>query len=238
MIFQQSIIRSYFLIRHSKIPLVNMGMEELSLKQFYKFVPKSDFATDLCDGKFRLGTLEEYRSIENEKQGDRFEATHIYNSGLISGDGNNKDLQTIAQRSRIGIGAASNITIENNTCIEQIPNAFVFCFTEKFNPEALSVDFGGYCVGLSHIDLLYLYITSHLNKRYQVVSSTVGRIVYADRDYTGLERKPGALGFVKPKVPFEEQAEIRFIWLVRYEGALSPIFLEIPEVRNLLSRII
>lgn len=238
MLFPLTNITNYLRHMNHSIDLINMNYAELSIKDYYKFVEKTDYAKKMCAGEFRIGTLSQYRKIENKQQGDQDEAIHEYNSGKFNGKANDKSAQIILDRLGIKIDGGGNVFLDNNKRIDKIQDAFVFCLTETYAPKTFAEDFGGHCVSINHLDLLFYKLTEGLRMHYKINSAKAGRIIYAERKYEGLDQDPGELGFVKPAERFGGQSEIRFLWAVEGPHELSPLDLKIPEIRNLIKQIL
>lgn len=209
-------------------------------QKIYRFFKEAHHAEALVSGEVWLSTLEACRIYENPYQGDQEEAIHTYNSGHATGGSNDATFKLIAKRSSIHIGPnCSNITISNCTSIEKIPDAFILCTTEKFNPEALSETFGSFCVEINRPHEFFRLITMHLSKSYRLQKATCGLVTYQERGFSGLQNPPGHLGFVKPPDQYKNQCEFRGLWIPTSDmhTHLEPFLLEVPECAALCQRI-
>lgn len=207
-------------------------------KKVYRFFDDPNHADALTEGKVWLSTLETCRAYEDPQQGDPDEATHVYNSGYAVGGSNDEAFKLIASRSGIMIGpGCSNITLNNNTYIEKLPDAYVLCTTEQFNPEKLSETFGKYCVEIEHPTEFFRIVTAALSKVLPIHQAACGPVAYRERKYTGLQNPPGTIGFVKPADKYQDQQEFRFLWLLNTVKKLDPFLLEVTECARFCKRI-
>jgi len=214
------------------------SMPHLNLAVVYRFFNDSSHADALADGKVWLSTLETCRRYEDPKQGDPEEGSVTNNSGYAVGDSGDNNFDAIAARSGIHIGpGCSNITLSNNIAIHRLPDAIVLCTTELFDPDGLSETFGRYCVAISDPARLFAQITEQLQEVHNVAQAVYGRVIYRDRYYTGLEKPPGPIGFVKPPDKYQDQHEVRFLWTLSGQEDLQPFLLEVPEATTLCRRV-
>jgi len=204
----------------------------------YRFFSERWQADSLCEGKVWLSTLETCRAYEDPLQGDDEEAIHTYTSGHIVGGSSNEAFVEMAARSGIYIGeGCSNITINNATQVQKLPDAFVLCTTKELQPEKLSDTFGNYCVKISNPAEFFKRISIVLNKHFAIKEGGMGLIQYKDRVYTGLETPPGPIGFVKPSDLYSPQKEFRMLWVPEDTVPIDPFLLNCPDVANLCSQV-
>jgi hypothetical protein len=161
-----------------------------------------------------------------------------YNTGHMVGDSEDQDFVMVARRAGIYIGpGCSNISLSNNTSVCALPDAFVLCATERFDPNALSEVFGMHCVAIHDPIAFFQHVTAQLTRIHDITEATLGRIIYKDRFYTGLEQPPGLMGFVKPPDRYSDQNEFRLLWTVRRNAPISPFELNVPTVSSLCTRV-
>lgn len=204
----------------------------------YRFFPEQWQADALCQGNVWISTLEACRAYEDPLQGDSEEATHTYKSGHIVGSSSDAAFVEMAARCGIHIGeGCSNITISNATNIQKLPDAFVLCTTKEFKPEKLSETFGNYCVKISNPVEFFKRTSIELNKHLEVREGGMGLVKYKDRIYTGLEKPPGPIGFVKPNDQYSPQKEFRMLWLPKENFVIKPFLLKCPDVADLCSKV-
>ncbi|MFM5027301.1 hypothetical protein ACEUBM_19995 [Aeromonas caviae] len=118
-----------------------------------------------------------------------------------------------------------------------MPDAFVLCTTKEFKPEKLSETFGNYCVKISNPVEFFKRTSIELNKHLEVREGGMGLVKYNDRIYTGLEKPPGPIGFVKPNDQYSPQKEFRMLWLPKENFVIKPFLLKCPDVADLCSKV-
>ncbi|QKJ65627.1 hypothetical protein HQN60_02100 [Deefgea piscis] len=204
----------------------------------YRFFPEEWQADELCNGNIWISTLESCRKYEDPSQGDSHEATQTYQSGHIAGGSNDLAFIEMASRSGISIGeGCSNITISNCNNTQKLSDAYVICTTKSFQPENLSDTFGKYCVKISNPMIFFRLVSLELNKYKSIREGAIGLIQYKDRHYTGLQPVPGPIGFIKPRDPYSNQNEFRFLWIPRNNIALHPFSLKCQSITKFCTRI-
>jgi hypothetical protein len=221
----------------------NMELREFGGGSVYKFVGKEVYANNLASGIVSIGTLEECRKFEDPLQGDPGEALHTYNSGYFKGDGNDSNLQRIAQNSQVRVSPGShNITFSNFSSSRKIEDAYVICTSEFFIKEDFSESFGKYCVEISDPHLFYYLISEALEKVFMIKRSSWGPVQYRERSNRHLDEEIGQLGYVKPE-KYRYQNEVRFLWERFYPDhrkieELKRITLHIPGISALCKRVL
>jgi len=204
----------------------------------YRFFREEWQADALARGEVWLSTLETCRAYEDPEQGDPEEAHESYNSGHAVGGSDDPDFVEVARRSGIHIGpGCSNITLSNNTKKTVLQDAYVLCTTTEFSPEKLSETFGKYCVEITSPKDFYVRVSAILENSAPIKEAVAGKVIYKDRNYTGMESPPGPIGFVKPPDLYATQREFRIIWVPENSNGLKPFLLKCPEAANLCSRI-
>ena len=204
----------------------------------FRFFNEEDHANTLAQGDVYLSTLESCRAYENAEQGDSEEAYETYNSGHAVGRGDDPEIIRRAQQSGAYISLNSErVTISNNTRITSLPDAYVLCTTIEFSPENINEEIGKFCVEIKNPRKFFNVVSRKIDSISAIREAAIGKIKYADRNYTGMDQPPGPIGFVKPRFPYEKQKEFRFLWIMENMGKLEPILINCPEIRNLCKRI-
>ncbi|OPY69566.1 MAG: hypothetical protein A4E62_01794 [Syntrophorhabdus sp. PtaU1.Bin002] len=204
----------------------------------FRFFQEDWQADALARGDVWLSTLKTCREYEDPEQGDPEEAHEIYKSGHAVGGSDDPEFVEIARRSGIYIGpGCSNITISNNTMITVLPDAYVLCTTTEFSPDKLGETFGRYCVEITKPGRFFKSVSEALERKVSIREAAVGLVIYKDRHYTGMEPRPGPIGFVKPRDIYAPQKEFRFLWIPENTNGLTPFLLSCSEVHHLCKRI-
>lgn len=204
----------------------------------YRFFNEEWQADALVSGKIWISTLKTCRAYENSKQGDAEEAKEIYNSGHAVGGSTDTTFVEIARRSGIQIGAGcTNITISNCTNIRSLPDAYVLCTTSQFSPDNLSDTFGNHCVEITDPKAFFIEVSRCISEFTTIKEAVAGKVIYKDRNYSGLDNPPGPIGFVKPYDKYAEQNEYRFLWVPETMENIKPFLLNCPEIIGLCRKI-
>lgn len=200
----------------------------------YRYFREPQHAEDLANGRVWISTLETCRQYEDPAQGDPLEGHISYNSGFVNGDFGDPQLMTVARHAGIYIGEGSrNITINAFRSRRHIPDAFVICTTENFQPTEFRETFGQYCVEITDPERFFNLVNAALKCQTKKVNGNFGRVIYADRMHYGQQPEPGHIGFVKPPTPYKTQSEVRFLWTVEQHEKLSSFMINVPGVSSI-----
>lgn len=205
-------------------------------KTIFRFFKEKEHAEALCKGDVWLTTLQTCREYDDPLQGDAKEATHTYDGGtsVLHGDGSDLDFVTKAARLGIRVSPDSkDIQISGGFHSFSIPNAYVLCTTQEFNPSKLSDTFGNYCVEISEPKEFFELVSAKLHHTVSLKHGYMGPVTYDKRDHMVHEALPAPIGFVKPKDIYSEQKEFRFLWLPADKRDIKPLLLSCPEVAKL-----
>lgn len=209
----------------------------------YKFFSQEKYADSLVSGNVHLGTLNKYRIDEDDEQGDVGEGRQTYLSGNIAGGSNDPEFVKQARLSGIGIdedngGGFGNLQINNCSNEILMPDAYAFCASTEYSPENMSKAIGqDYCVKIKDPRKFFTAVSKKLNFIFAIREGAMGKVIYSDRHYTGLEQPPGPIGFVKPVFPYGKQKEFRFLWQMQSMDKLNSFQLSCPEISELCERI-
>ena len=198
----------------------------------YRFFLQKNHAEDLVKGNVFISTLGECRKHEDPMRGDRHEGELTYHMpGRMTGGSDDKDFVTMAARGGVGIGpGCKNMTVGNLTRGYRLPDAFVLCTTNIYQPKSLGENFGGYCVEISKPTEFFHKVTSALRSKFPCESGSFGDVTYKDQVYFGLDDPPGLIGFVKRPDIYAYQKEFRFLWVPVSKNKIEPFLLECPEI--------
>ncbi len=205
----------------------------------YKFFSKERYADSLVSGNVHLGTLNKYRIDEDDEQGDVGEGCQTYFSGNLAGGSNDPEFVEKARRANIGIGVGCiNIKVENCASTEFLEDAYAFCTSTEYSPENMSKAIGqDYCVKIKDPRKFFEAVSKKLNSISAIRKAEMGKVIYSDRHYTGLEEPSGPIGFVKPVFPYGKQKEFRFLWHMQSVDKLESFRISCPEISKLCERI-
>ena len=195
-------------------------------------------ADGLVAGFVWISTLEACRAYEERGRGDADEATLLYHTGTISGDGNSAALKEVARHAGIGIsgGFKGRITIANVLARHIVRDALVLCTTERHDFGKLH-EFGKHWVQISKPTSFFLHVAVALSKLYRLTGAGFGRVKYESRSSRGSMRLPEPIGFIKPPEEYQHQKEVRMLWDVEIIGALVPREIYCPPVSGLCKRL-
>ena len=219
----------------SKVTILKLDASIPSV--IYRFLDKPKHVEDLIRGEVWISTLERCRKYEGAR-GDSDEGSVDYQSGTIIADGDDDTLQLMAKRSGISIGKdVKSILFSNNSSSVSIPDAWVFCTTERCATERLR-QFGSYGVRINEPIRFCEAVTARISAQHEV-TAMVGRIRYRERFYKATDPEPGPLGFVKPPDKYADEVEFRMLWKPEWKltSPLEPMTVNCPEIRTLVSRL-
>jgi hypothetical protein len=206
----------------------------------FRFFDKEEYADQFAKGKVYLSTLEACRKYENTGRGDRGEASQQYQVGQRI-DTNTDFADPLKQRIAAHLGFTmrpnQNVTLEIGSVGKELLNAYVLCFTSACNPNLMSEDFGKYCVEIKQPFFFLQFIGAYLNKTHPLNRSDFDKVRYREREFSGMEETPGALGFVKP-VEYAGQKEVRMLFSCKDNANIKPFVLNVPQAKELCRRVI
>lgn len=204
----------------------------------YRFFQEEWQADALVKGNIWISTLETCRQYENAEQGDADEASETYSSKLASGHGSDLHMKVVANRLGIGLSdKARNITFSNNVRHARIVDGYVLCTSTEYSPDKLNETFGRYCVEIGDTKNFYLRASEAIGRSHIKMHTKLGQVTYRDRHFSGVEPRPGLVGFVKPTVPYAPQKEFRFVWIPMGLKIFKPFLLELPSVGQFCKRV-
>ncbi|HDZ1026282.1 TPA: hypothetical protein RRU22_003058 [Klebsiella pneumoniae] len=208
-------------------------LKDLS-KPVYRFFKEKIHAEALCEGRVWLSTLETCRKYEDPLQGDKGEALHTYSVENIRGDGSDADFVEMCARLGLVVSeGCKNISIGQGKSSQIIQDAFLLCTTKEFNPSKLNGTFGNFCVEISNPIVFFEMLTEELKKIIPFKNGRMGAVVYDKREFTGVEKIPAPIGFIKPKDIYWEQKEFRFLWETNEPEKIKPFEVFCPSIAPL-----
>lgn len=200
----------------------------------FRFFEDPEHADALAAGNVWLSTLRDCRTKEHPLQGDAGEGVHTYHSGSWRGNGDDPEIQLVARRSGIRI-EGSNVSMRGNVHVTSIPDGFVLCATESFDPGELSETFGKHCVEIEN-PVGFFKAVQRAFPPDSITRGVFGKVKYRERVYKGVAEEPGLIGFVKPK-KYAHQREMRFLWYTSGQRLIKPFLLSVPDAAQFCKRI-
>jgi hypothetical protein len=189
----------------------------------YRRFHKPEYADDFVAGRIRLSTLSACRQLEASRGGDSEEGVSSHCVNHLRTD----RLTTPARigRSLISFDAADDRPITNFTIggareTWRTRDSFILCFSYQMAEPACARGERPYLVRINNPLELFLHLTRQVRKRYTLRETAVGKgygfgpITYRSRRTFDFNRpiERGRSVWIKPRVPFEDEAEVRMIW--------------------------
>lgn len=241
------------------LPLARLaGVERQHLELFaaqglqrslYRRFDKAEYADAFVSGNIRLSTLEACRVLDSSRGGDPGEGSSAHSVPYMKID---RLTSPVSIGNSISFDASeespmSDIVIEDLIESRRTRDTFLLCFSEHDVEPKCAHGERPYLVRVNDPLWLFLLLTRQVRKRHALRSTDVGpgygfgRIVYRERITTGFDPavRPGYSGWIKPKFPFEDEAEVRMIWQPA-EGpgiVLAKEDLVIPQIPGLVERL-
>jgi hypothetical protein len=207
-------------------------------KRVYRFFKLPEHADALMKGCVWITTLEACRRYENRYQGDPEEGyEHYEQGGAVTNTPEEPHFAEIAKRIRLIVGDGT--TLRGNRSLLKLTDAFVLCFTERFDPATFEKTIEHkHCVAISDCAKFFDTVTNRMQQVFILTQAVCSPIIYKERAYEGMQDPPGPLGFVKPPDPYQAQQEVRMLWIVKNAGSYKPFLLNAPDVAALCTRLV
>lgn len=207
--------------------------------KLYRFFDEERYAEDFMRGGIWISTLESCRNAEEPDRRDVGEGTLIYNTGTVTGDGDDPRLQAIARRADFYVHpGARGTTFINCESRVKVLDSYVLCLTERFEPDAME-GIGKFAVEITDPHVFFRRVTAELRQHRPIRNWTYRAVTYTSRTYRELETPPPAdVSFIKPPDPYAKQQEVRGVWQTYTMRNCQPFLLRCPAVRPLLRRLI
>lgn len=182
-------------------------------------------------GSMRVGTLSTYRELEagDAERGDVGEGTRVLHSDERPGVYNSTaELPPVLRGVSCGLRGLATDGPNAIVIKQRIPDAYVYCLTEQFDPSLLE-RFGGACVRIEQPNEFLTAVDQTLRAELQqrglsVSGCVVDRCVYVSRRQNYHAAAPFHECFLKPP-SYEHQREVRAVWLP-VELPIAPIAFE------------
>jgi hypothetical protein len=132
---------------------------------------------------------------------------------------------------------SGDVELRDNINIRSLEDAYIICFTDRYEPDTMPEAFGRYCVEIRDSKAFFFQIDAVLKTRFKIESARLARVTYRDRHFFDLEPENVPLGFLKAPDEYSDQREVRMLWKVFDPSGLVPIVLAVPSVRGLCRRV-
>jgi hypothetical protein len=203
----------------------------------YKYLEPEFAKAMMSEGSIKIGTLSEYRAIEDRERGDDGEGKLTLHSpaGRQVYGGDAATLPPILRHPGIHIGQRGLETVGENAVniSSTIADLYVFCTTESLDPE-YARRFGGGCVQINQPEQFFLELDTALRtaasaERILLSKPRWGRCVYEGRRYNWEREDVPAAWLLKP-ARYQGQREIRVSWQTDPIKPLSSVILKVPSI--------
>lgn len=217
----------------------SVAFPENKIERTFRFFDLEEYAESFLKGTMRISTLSCCRKFEDPLQGDAGEAVHTHSISRMVGGGNDLGFMRGMQSAGFYVDPdARNVTISDVDVVHKIPDAFLLCTTENYNPNELAKTFGKYCVEIFDPISFHKVVTEELSKITVLSESVFGRVKYKNRISFNADEAPGILGFVKPS-KYAPQSEVRHLWIPSGDTTLlEPFLINVPAAAQYCRRII
>ncbi len=185
--------------------------------EVFKYFKEKSFKDDYLNGKIRLGTLNYYRGIENEKQGDVLEGISKYKVPYQEFDKTAWDevIKVQPQFAQL-VEVAEGGTVIMRDCETEsyCHDEYIVCATTVRNDDYFKEDFGEFCIKIEQPDFFCDLVADQLCLKFKKDIRYINKPVsYTKVELTNFLQQQDPV-FTKPKIPYEGQNEFRFFWLM------------------------
>jgi len=205
---------------------------------------KRAYAEDLLHrGKIRLGTLYEYKRIEDHAPmiGDEAEGVKsLYdNPAFASAGGLPRFARSVADRAIRNLPTDPSTRVLFNQCLfEEVhtsPDRWVYCMSKRLGARVMHSMDPAYdtCVRIDYVRAFFELICAELMRQRVITDgSRISECFYRDRVQHYLRddgRDPAVLKAAK----YAAQEEVRFVFVPVEPTTIAPRFLTLPKLRDL-----
>ncbi len=196
----------------------------------YRFFQKESYAEAFSQGKIRLSTLESCRGYEDPRQGDKKEGVQAHMVSM-NGSIHKKDVRHGVTMMNLPVMSNSHYSISDTVVHRYIPDAYVLCTTETYEPSNMSGTFGDYCVKIEIPEVFFNIVTMRLEMELGPMFAKFANVEYKI-DFESMSDE--GLGFTKEPDQYADQKEVRMLWLPSIRQKIKPSFtIDCPEVSEL-----
>lgn len=204
--------------------------------KIYKYTSQEHAIGLLRYGKFRVGTLYEYRNLEHvsgvaDPNEGRKTISGKLNEQFLSGEEVPKTLTDLGILS-VSPGP-TNITFTNTTFKSSISSedAYIWCGS-KLKSFLVQQEFEGTdsCVEISNPEAFFALLSEFMALKYDAEFIGLFTIEYRERVEEWQRTHLGVHPATIKEPHFSEQKEVRAIWQPRQSGIISPIISRLPAL--------
>jgi hypothetical protein len=198
----------------------------------------------LLGGSVRVSTLEACRRAENPTARDANEGTLTVTTLPGTNSLNAPELARLLGVDPTVIHVSGKDAVvtsgENAVSRSERIDAFVFCTSANGNDLRMKAKFGAGCVKVRDAFEFFTLIDAHLRRKVapnELGACVVDDVEYGPRRITYRDHSNKHYAFLKPsggEKSFEQEAEVRALWILQCSVAIEPEILTIPEVGALL----
>lgn len=201
--------------------------------RLYKYMPQKYLDNFFKRGSLKVGTLYEYRKVEQygEAIGDGAEGilvTKFSHQAGISVDLGSNSPEALYLRKTFGFVGPPGAIIEFspaggiNHRVES-ENAYIFCTTSEYNADVMR-EFGGACIEIVRPDEFFKAISHTI--RHKGTFQHCGPIEYKERE-TRWDKPHSTHACMVKDSRYAYQKEVRTIWAPA-KDAITPLFVNVP----------
>ena len=206
-------------------------------RPLFKYTKREFADLMMRQGKFRIGTLHDFRRVE--KHGVAISDPYEGISNVIE-HVEHADSRDIQKNPFVAsfFGGSSDAQIEIHDCTfiwaEDSPDYFVYCTTRTPTAEGLQEFGNNACVRIEDPLEFARLLTEKMQQKGLATRGFIGACAYGDRSRPWHEAVQLPSAFVKD-AEFEYQAEVRFVWEPTSRPLPSHVEVECPAAATLLS---
>ncbi|SBL23395.1 Uncharacterised protein [Raoultella ornithinolytica] len=197
----------------------------------FKYFKNPQFKDDFLNGKAWIGTLSNYRKIENKNQGDTTEGETFYNTTQVITDDNVSEIfntkpiiKDMLQNAHFP-GEDMRVTLSNITV--SLPDSYVLCFSKHRDDELFKHDFGEFCVKINDAEKFFFLLSISMKELDSEINIwNHDEIEYIKKPLTDFSERLFTI-FHKPSEQYKWQDEYRFAWAKNNNENLTPFLLDI-----------
>lgn len=207
-------------------------------KRMYRYSSQRHNSSLLAMGVIRVGTLHDFRSMENKKgiadpqEGKKIVSHRIDQLHIADTEDpnikSNIDIRALEAFQAVKMSNSKNITFHNVTVSRRFdePDCFILCTSKICSKETMSQFEGAdSCVEVVEIESFYRVLTDTLNSITPVIFRGIHEVIYQNREEDWNGQNWGHHPAMIKETKFNKQSELRAIWQLRFNHQISPVVL-------------